>query len=358
MSNNAKRKSLKSNLVNNSVFYTVLAIFIGFLVGAIAMLIAGYDPIESYTKLVSVIFRDSKYISYSFIEYSTPLILTGLSVAFSFKTGIFNIGAEGQYVIGSSVAMLVGAFVKAPAFIHIPLCIFSAMAAGALWGGLVGLLKVRFGSNEVLCMIMFNWIAYYFNNFLAMSKGINAGVGKTWSVQIADTAKINIGNLIPGLSPKAHYGIIIAVFAVIVIYFIINHTTLGYRLKACGFNRSAAEFSGINANKSIMSALAISGLLAGLAGGMQIMGVTYKISQFAGQENYGFNGITVALIGGTNPIGVLFAGFFYGAMKFGGTRFDAPSEIVDIIMGCIVFFIAITPVLRGFFTKRKKVGVK
>ena len=356
MSEIQKKPSLWSRLVAHAFLYTLLSVIIGFGVGAIALLIAGYNPITSYGLLFSVIFRSPKNISYSFIEYATPYIFTGLSVAFSFKTGIFNIGAEGQYIIGSVAATVVGVFLKAPAFIHIPMCILAALLAGAIWGGLVGLLKVKFGSNEVLCMIMFNWIAYYFSNFVVNLDAINAGNGKTWTVPIADTAKITIHDWFPQSSPKTHFGIFLAIIAVIIIYYIINHTTLGYRLKAVGFNRSAAEYAGINANRSVLTALAISGMLASLAGALQVMGVTYKISQFAGQEGYGFQGITVALIGSTNPIGVFFGGLFYGAMKFGGTRFEAPSEIVDIIMGCIVFFIAISNLLRLLFMRRKKAG--
>ena len=357
MSEVQKKPSPWSRLVANAFLYTLLSIVIGFVVGAIALLIAGYNPLEAYGKLFSVIFKSPKNMSYSFIEYATPYIFTGLSVAFSFKTGIFNIGAEGQYIMGSVAATVVGVFVKAPAFIHIPLCILAAMVAGAIWGGLVGYLKVKFGANEVLCMIMFNWIAYYFSNFVVNLKIINAGGGKTWTIPIEDTAKTTISKWIPGLSPKAHFGIVLALIAVLIIYYIIERTTLGYRLKAVGYNRNAAEYAGINANRSILTALAISGMLASLGGALQVMGVTYKISQFAGQEGYGFNGITVALIGSTNPIGVLFGGLFYGAMMFGGTRFDAPSEIVDIIMGCIVFFIAISNLLRLLILRRKKAGV-
>ena len=360
MSDLRKERDFWSRLASNAFTYTLLSIIIGFIVGAIALMIAGYNPIESYAKLFSAIFKSPKNISYSFIEYATPYIFTGLSVAFSFKTGIFNIGAEGQYVMGSVAATLVGVFVKAPVFIHVPLCILAAMVAGAIWGGLVGYLKVKFGANEVLCMIMFNWIAYYFSNFIVNLKIINAGGGKTWTIPIEDTAKITAPKALrdlAGLSPKTHFGILVAIVAVIIIYYIIDRTTLGYRLKAVGFNRNAAEYAGINANRSILTALAISGMLASLGGALQVMGVTYKISQFAGQEGYGFNGITVALIGSTNPIGVLFGGLFFGAMTFGGTRFDAPSEIVDIIMGCIVFFIAISNLLRLVLLRRKKAGV-
>lgn len=353
-----KSLSFKYRLFSNSFFYTILAIIFGFLIGAIALLIAGYNPIASYGELFYRILGTPKNMSYSFIEYSTPYILTGLSVAFSFKTGIFNIGAEGQYVVGSIAAMLVGVFVKLPGLLLVPLCILAALLAGVIWGGIVAYLKVKFGVNEVLSMIMFNWIAYYLSNFVVNLDAVNIGGGKTWSYLIQDQAKINIPNFNNLLSNKAHAGIFIAIFTVILIYYLIEKTTLGFKLKAVGFNRNAAEFAGISSDRCVMTALAISGALAALGGAIQVMGVNYKVSQFAGQEGYGFNGISVALIGSTNPIGVLFAGFFFGGMKFAGTRFGPPSEVVDIMMGCIVFFIAISNLLRTVLTKEEKGGAE
>lgn len=326
---------------------TLLAIVLGFLMGALALVIAGYSPLTAYGKLFSVIFGSPRNMSYSFIEFATPYILTGLSVAFSFKTGIFNIGAEGQYVVGSAAALLVGYFIHAPAFIHIPLCIFAAVLAGVLWGALVGILKLRFGTNEILCMIMFNWIAYYLSNYIVNLRPVLSAPGKTWSHTIQDTAKITISGWSSLLSNKAHAGIFLALAAALAVYYILYKTTLGFRLKAVGHNINGAKFAGIPTEKATMITLMISGGLASLAGGLQVLGVTYKISQFAGQEGYGFQGITVALIASSHPLGVILAGLFYGAMKFGGTRFDAPSEIVDIIMGCIVFFIAISGLIRA-----------
>ena len=354
-----QERTLKERIVNSALFYTLLSILFGFLAGAIALAIAGYNPISAYGEMFYRIFGRPNWRSYAFIEYSCPYILTGLAVAFAFKTGVFNIGAEGQYVVGAIVAVLVGIFVPGPAWLLVPLCLIAAMLAGMLWGGIVGFLKVRFGVNEVLSMIMFNWIAYYLSNFVVNLKAVEIGGGKTWTKLIQDNAKITFSKDIIdkfGLSPKAHAGILIAIAAVFIVWFIIDKTTLGYRLKAVGFNRDAAEFAGINANRNIMIALAISGCLAALAGGIQVLGVNYRVSQFAGQEGYGFNGITVALIGNTNPFGVLLAGFFFGSLKFAGTRFGPPSEVVDIMMGCITFFIAISSLLKEIFTGKSKRG--
>lgn len=360
-------QKVRNVFLSSAFFYTVISIIAGFAVGAIALLIAGYNPIFAYASLFSVIFSTTKTMSYSFIEYATPYILTGLSVAFSFKTGIFNIGAEGQYVMGSLAALMVGIFVPAPAYILIPLCILASIVVGAIWGGLVGFLKVRFGSHEVLCMIMFNWIAYYLSNHMVKLEWMNAGDGKTWTVPIQDSAKITISQWFEKnvVSANTHFGIIIAILCVIIIYYIINRTTLGFRLKAVGSNLHCAQYAGINSGRCVVISLAISGALAALAGGLQILGVTYKITQFAAQESYGFNGITVALIGSTHPFGVLAAGWFFGAMKYGGTRMKmldgsrVPKEIIDIIMGCIVFCIAISNLLRMSVLKRlQKKGVK
>lgn len=346
---------VKDALLFHGVLDTLIALVLGFAVGALALAIAGYDPLSSYGKLLSVVFGSPRNLSYSFIEFATPYILTGLSVAFSFKTGIFNIVAEGQYVVGSVAAMLTGYFVHAPAVIHIPLCLLAAAAAGVLWGAIVGALKLWFGANEILCMIMFNWIAYYLSNYVVNLKPVLSAPGKTWSHTIQDSAKITISQWSDTLSNKAHFGIILAIIAAVIIHYILNRTKLGFQLKAVGYNLNGAKFAGIKTEQTIMATLMIAGGLASLAGGIQVLGVTYKISQFAGQEGYGFQGITVALIAASNPIAVIFSGLFYGAMKFGGTRFDAPSEIVDIIMGCIVFFIAISGLIRARIVKLKEV---
>lgn len=353
MENKKCKFSIGNLFATSSVPYTIISIIIGFLIGALMLAIAGLNPIESYGILWDKIMGTPKARAYSFMEFATPYILTGLSVAFSFRTGIFNIGAEGQFIMGGLAALVVGVFVKAPSFILIPLCLLAAMAAAALWGAIVGYLKVKIGANEVLCMIMFNWIAFYFSNFIVTSKFINAGSGKTWSVPIQDEAKITIKAWTDTLSPHVNAGFFMAIAAVIIVYIIINHTTLGYRLRAVGFNKNAAEYAGINVNRSVLTALSISGALAGLAGAIQVMGVNYKITEFAAQESYGFQGITVAMIGATHPIGTFFAGLFYGAMKFGGSRFGAPSEVVDVMMGIIVICIAISSLFRMLVKNRK-----
>ena len=347
----------KKSILQSNFLYTVIAIIIGFIIGAIFLVIAGISPAVAYSKLFSSVFSKPKFLMYTLV-YSAPIILTGLSVAFSFRTGVFNIGAEGQFVVGSIAATLVGILVKLPAVIHVPLCIIAAMAAGAFWSFLCGLMKVKRGIHEVISFIMFNWIAFYLSNFVVNLKDVKVEGGEA-SKNLEDSARILFPtSWIDSIKcPDANWGIVIAVVTAIAIWVIIEKTTLGYRLKAVGFNKHAADYAGIDANKSILTALCISGALSGLGGAVQIMGQSGRLVQFAGQEGYGFEGISVALIGSSNPIGCIFAGLFYGAMKFGGSKLNmvqVPSQIISIIMGCVIIFIAISHVFKYLFLKVTK----
>lgn len=345
----------KGILYSNSL-YTFLAIIVGFIVGALLLFVAGIHPGEAYSKLLEGIFSKSKYITWC-IVYASPLIFTGLSVAFSFRTGVFNIGAEGQFVVGSLAACVTGILVDVPAVIHIPLCIIAAALAGALWGAVVGVLKVKKGINEVLSFIMFNWIAFYLSNFVVNLDIIHKEGGGEASKDVLDSARILVPKAIIAATgcTAANWGIFLAILAAGTIWFVINKTTLGYQLRAVGFNKNAAQYAGIHSDKAVMMAMAISGALAGLGGAVQLLGMSGRISQFAGQEGYGFEGITVALIGASNPIGCVFAGLFYGAMKYGGTKLslvNAPAEVVDIIMGTIILFIAVSHVFKYLFISK------
>lgn len=355
-----KNKTLLDFFAENKFIHTILSIIIGFLVGALFLMIMGISVGDAYGKLFSSIFSGSKAISYC-IVYGTPYIVVGLSVAFSFKTGVFNIGAEGQFVMGSMAACVVGIlFGDLPSIVLVPLCFLAAAVVGALWGIIVGVLKTKWGINEVLSMIMFNWIAFYLSNYIAGIPAIhNEGTAEA-TRNISANARIlfsqeTINKL--GLCNTANWGIFVALVLTLVVYFIIEKTTLGYELKAVGFNKSAAEYGGISVNRSILTALAISGALAGLGGALQLMGMSGRISVFSSQEGYGFAGIVVALIGVSNPFGVLVAGLFYGALIYGGGKLNlvgAPTQVVDIIVGTVVFFIAISCIFEYLKYLKKK----
>lgn len=346
--------------LNSAFFRTILSIIIGFVVGALFLMLAGISPAEAYNKLFSSVFASPKSISYC-VVYGTPLIILGLSVAFSFRTGVFNIGAEGQFVVGSMTACVVGILVPAPAIVLVPLCIISAAAAGAAWGIIVAFLKIKWGINEVLSMIMFNWIAFYLSNYIANIPAIKSDGNAEATKNIQDAAMITvpqswIKNF--GLCSSTNWGILIAAALAVVVYIIIEKTTLGYQLKAVGSNRSAAEYGGINVNRAVLTALAISGAMGGIAGAVNLMGLGQRISIFSAQEGYGFQGIIAALVGANNPLGVFMGGIFYGAIKYGGSKLNmigAPSEVVNVIMGTVVFFIAISHVFK-WGQKRKNGG--
>lgn len=345
--------------LQSAFFRTLISIVVGFAVGAVFLAAVQIDVGAAYGKLFSSIFANAKSLSYS-VVYATPLIILGLSVAFSFRTGVFNIGAEGQFVVGSMAACVVGILVPAPAIVLVPLCVLASAVAGAVWGMIVGILKVKWGINEVLSMIMFNWIAFYLSNYIAGLPAIKSDGNAEATKNVQEAAMILLPKSVIsklGLCNSANWGIFVAILLSIFCYVVIEKTTLGFSLKAVGSNRDAAEYAGINVNRAVLTALGISGAMGGIAGAMNLLGMGQRISIFTAQESYGFQGIIAALIGNSNPLGVFFGGLFYGAIKYGGSRLNligAPSEVVNVIMGTVVFFIAISHIFK--FRKRKKEG--
>ncbi|MCI6305703.1 MAG: ABC transporter permease [Subdoligranulum sp.] len=345
--------------LQSAFFRTLISIVVGFAVGAVFLAAVQINVGAAYGKLFTSIFANAKSLSYS-VVYATPLIILGLSVAFSFRTGVFNIGAEGQFVVGSMAACVVGILVPAPAIVLVPLCVLVSAVAGAVWGMIVGILKVKWGINEVLSMIMFNWIAFYLSNYIAGLPAIKSDGNAEATKNVQEAAMILLPKSVIsklGLCNSANWGIFVAILLSIFCYVVIEKTTLGFSLKAVGSNRDAAEYAGINVNRAVLTALGISGAMGGIAGAMNLLGMGQRISIFTAQEGYGFQGIIAALIGNSNPLGVFFGGLFYGAIKYGGSRLNligAPSEVVNVIMGTVVFFIAISHIFK--FRKHKKEG--
>lgn len=357
------KKTFLEIVSENRFIHILLSILLGFVVGAVFLAIMGISVGQAYGKLISSV-TGVKGFSYV-IVYSIPYIVVGLSVAFSFRTGVFNIGAEGQFVMGSMAAAVVGILCAGlPKIVLIPLCFIAAMLAGVLWGMIVGVLKTKWGINEVLSMIMFNWIAFYLSNFIAGIPAIkNEGTAEATKT-ISDNARTLLDAEFiknTGLCPTANWGIIVAIIATVVVWFIIDKTTLGYQLKAVGFNKNAADYGGISVNRNMLTALAISGALAGLGGALQLMGMGGRISIFSSQEGFGFAGIVVALIGCSNPLGVLIAGIFYGALTYGGSKLNlvgAPTQLINVIIGTIVFFISISIIFSYLKNFKAKNGAR
>lgn len=359
----------------NRFLYTVLAIVLGILIGSIILLISGTNPIEAYKVIFFGAFGKPKYISWTIVK-AVPLVLTGLSVAFAFNTGLFNIGAEGQYIVGSIGALVVGLLLDLPPVVHGLVALIVGALCGYLWGAIVGVLKAKFEVNEVISSIMMNWIGFYLSNYL-LSFPILRNIESDNSYPIRKSASIKILGewkmsesgkaflaqnkfLRDILNPPVNFGIIIAIVAAIVIWYILKKTTLGYELRAVGFNQKAAEYGGININKSIVKSMGIAGFLAGLAGAITVLGVSGDIGMMAAQEGYGFDGMAVALIAGNNPIGTIPAALLYAGLTYGGgklTTIGTYSEVVKIIVGIMILFIAMPKLLdmiKFFFQKWSK----
>ena len=353
------KKSFWHRIAGSKLVPILLSVILAFGVGAVFLAVMGLDVGVSYGRLLTSV-TGIKGFSYV-VVYSIPYIMTGLSVAFSFKTGIFNIGAEGQFVVGSMAAAVLGIlFGDLPKAVLIPLCFAAAMLAGFLWGLMVAFLKTKRGINEVLSMIMFNWIAFYLSNFIA---GIPA-IHSEGTAEATRNISENATTLLPkdfiksaGLCSTANWGILVAVVFTVAVWFVIEKTTLGYRLKAVGFNRFSADYAGIDVDRSVLTAIGTSGAIAGLGGALQLMGMGGRISVFTAQEGYGFAGIVVALMGGSNPFGVFLAGLFYAALIYGGSKLNlvgVPTQLVNVIVGTVVYFIAISVVFPRLRKLKKR----
>jgi simple sugar transport system permease protein len=345
---------------NDTFLYTLLAVLIGLLAGSVILTVTGFDPLEAYSALFNGVLGTAKTRMYA-VQYATPIIFTGLSVTFAFKTGLFNIGAEGQYIMGALIAFIVSVTLPLPAGLHGVTAVLAGGLAGAAWGAVAGILKAYKGIHEVIVTIMLNWIAFYFSNFIVMTPAFKKP-GSTASVDMGESARIYTEAFRETFGAvRIHWGMPLAVAAVILCWLILNRTTLGFRLRAVGFNRNAAEYGGVNVSRSVALSMGISGLLAGLGGAVQVLGVVGRVTQLSAQEGYGFDGIAVSMIGGINPIGALFAGLFYGGVKYGGSKLNiigAPSELVNVIIGVIIYSIAIMGAFRALvrFVRAKKEG--
>lgn len=321
---------------------SLVAVLLGLAAGALLMAVTGNNPLAGYQYLFAGGLRSVERIGNT-LATATPLIFTGLSVAFAFRTGLFNIGASGQMLFGGFCATFVGLTVDLPKPLLVPLVILAGFAAGALWALVPGLLKARFNVHEVVSTIMLNWTAYWivYNAVPAYLKGPyletesrplphEATLRITWLTELFDGSYINLG-------------IVLAVLMVIAVAFIIGRTTLGYELKAVGFNRHAAEYAGMAVGRNIVLSMLISGGLAGLAGVAQYTGNAVNI-QIGHLPNQGFDGIAVALLGANNPYGVMLAAIFFGMLYAGRGFMNAmegiPPEISDTIIAIIIYFAA------------------
>lgn len=345
-----KQHELKEN--TQHLVFLLLSIFLSFVLGGIALVFARLNPFHVYAQLFSGIFSRPQFVAWAII-YATPMILTGLAVAFAFRAGMFNIGADGQFIMGTVAAVAVGYFVKLPAIIHIPLTMLAGIIGGAFWASIAAYLKVAYRVHEVVVTIMLNWVALYLCNFFTLIPGVNRPLAEV-SYDIQPTASLQISFLSKwlGQSTRVNWGILIAIAVALLLSFVLNRTAFGFKLKAIGLNPDASLASGMPMARMQFLSMAISGALAGLGGAIQIMGVLGHTVVSSVSDGQGFDGISVALIGLRQPIGVVFAGLFYGALKYSAgklTSTGTPGELIHIIMGAMIYFIAINAVFRNIY---------
>ncbi|MFJ7933200.1 ABC transporter permease [Sporosarcina sp. NPDC096371] len=342
-----------SNRVLN-LLVPIISIILGLLVGAVVMLLSGHDPVAGYTALWNGIFGSSYSIGET-IRQISPYILAGLAVAFAFRTGLFNIGVEGQLIVGWFAAAYVGMAFELPKIIHLPLALLAAAAAGALWGLIPGILKAKLHVHEVIVTIMMNYIALHTVN--ALIKAVSDGSYKT--EKIHETASLR-SEFLANLTDFStlHYGILVALAMVAVMWFMLEKTKMGYELKSVGFNEHASQYAGMNVKKNIVLSMVISGAFAGLAGAMEALGTFGNMVSRGAFTGIGFDGIAVALLGANTPLGIIFGATLFGSLKYGANNMPneagVPIEIVSIVIALIIFFVASGYIIRVLLSKMKK----
>ncbi len=393
-----------------SVLSSIVCILIGLAIGYLALMILGWITLNQggqtvtlgqlinkttelgFSRIIQGGLYDKKNMMgmgvYTEITRTAPLIMTGLSVAFAFKTGLFNIGAAGQYTIGAFSALYFSLILKQPWWV----CLIAAAIGGAIWGAIPGIFKAFLNVNEVITSIMFNWIGLYGVNTIMYQNGnspmFDIKTTKTLRVVQASpqsllptfNVKVNgqdyFGKFEPIINYEPSIGIIIAIIVAILIWFVLNKTTFGYELKACGHNKHAAKYAGINDKKNIILSMTIAGALAGLGAGLFYLSGSKEwepmVSTILPAD--GFNGISAALLASSNPIGCIFSALFISHITVGGGAMEAslfPSEVSDIISGVVIYLCAfsllfknnirklfVADTWKNFQAKIKKIGQK
>jgi simple sugar transport system permease protein len=288
---------------------------------------------------------------------ATPYIFAGLAVALAFRCGLFNIGAEGQLLLGALGAAGVGFGLSGlPAIIHIPLTLLGGMAAGFVWGAIPGFLKARTGAHEVITTIMLNYIASQLGSYL---------LGGPWKDPnplnvVAQTPRIEENARLPLLLPGLHAGVLIAVVAAVAVWYFLWKTTWGFELRTVGASTAAAAYAGMGVSRNVVLALGLSGMLAGLAGAVQVSGVNYR-STIGFNTGYGFDSIAIALLGKNTVLGVVLSALLFAGLRSGATqmqfRTQISADIISVIQALILIFIAADQIIRWLYRVRATSGL-
>lgn len=358
-----QEKSLARRVLQSILDATLvpfLAIFTAVLIGGIIIKIVGGDPFVAYKALLQGAFGSKKALSETAI-WATPYIFAGLAVALAFRGGLFNIGAEGQLALGAVFSALIGYALPnwlgfdLPWYIHLPLAILAGALAGGIWAAIVGALKAYTGGHEVINTIMMNYIALNMTSFLlnGVMKDKNPLNVIARTPLIAESARI--APLFTGL--RVHWGFVLALVMAFAVWWLLNKTTLGFEIRTVGLNPDAAKYAGINVKRIIITTMLLSGMLAGLAGTVEVTGLNYR-HELGFSSGYGYDAIAIALLGKSNPIGVVLASFLFAAMRNGATRMQfmtqLPVDLISMIQALILLFVAADAIIRYIYRIKAK----
>ena len=339
----------------------LVAVLLALLIGALLLTLSGFSPWQAYRQLYLGAFGDAVAWQRT-LEKATPLIFSGLAVAFAFKAGLFNIGAQGQLVFGALVSAVVGfSLTGLPTIIHVPLAIFAGGLAGALYGAIPGALKTYTGAHEVITTIMLNYIALNITDYLANGpfKDPTPGNVVARTPRVLESARIgSLGQLVgapDSFLGSIPVGFLLAAAVAAVTWWLLWKTTLGYEIRTVGQNADAAKYAGMKVARTVVLTMVLSGFLAGMGGAVETQGVVGRF-QPGFNVGLGFDGITIALLGKTSPIGVIPAAILVGAMRAGATnmqfRAGVDSDVIDVIQAIILFFVAAEVIVRWLIRSR------
>lgn len=352
----APRSRNLAGLILGRISIPLLAIFTALLISGLVMIVSGTNPIEAYLALGEGAFGTQVAIVETLIK-ATPFILAGLGIALAFRGGLFNIGMEGQLFVGSVAAVWIGYSIELPPVIHLIVALLGGMVGGALWAAIPGYLKARTGAHEVITTIMTNFIALRVINWAI---GVDGPLRAPRTV-VPETRAVYESARLPLLIPdsRLHAGIILALIAAVVVYWLLWRTVIGFEIRTVGANPSAARYAGINVELNIVRTMMISGALGGLAGAIQVLGLAPYNFTTGFNVGYGFDSIAVAVLGSIHPFGVTLAAILFGAMDAGARlmqlRTKVPIDIITIVQGLILTFVAANQIIRRIYRIRARV---
>jgi simple sugar transport system permease protein len=332
----------------------LLAIFTALVIGAAIILATGASVVDAYNGLFFGALGSPTALANTLVE-ATPYIFAGLAVALGFKCGLFNIGVEGQLAMGAMSAAIVGyQFTGLPALVHLPLALLAGALGGALWGAIPGLLRAKTGAHEVITTIMFNYIAIRLTDYLIKGPFRDRSSSAPRTPFIAPSAELPY---LFGANYRLHAGFILALIMVFVVWWLLKKSTIGFEIRTVGANPSAAQYAGMSITRNFVLAMALSGGLGGLAGASQVLGLEHNLKA-SFSAGYGFDSIAIALLAKSNPIGIIPAALFWGALRNGAGLMQLQSGIsislINIIQALVIVLVAADQIVRAIYRIRRR----